>query len=362
MKLMFGLFNRKKDHKAVINGQTAITVKAGQNLLAAALDAGLDWLHDCRVGSCSTCRCYLKKGQIKPLSDFTYVLTGQQLKDGVILACQTALKSDVEVEVMLGKGRFEVPAAERRSTLTSVRSLTHDILELVVTCDEPMPEGLLAGQYAEVNYPGLTRPRSYSFSKAPVNENPSELTFFVRHVPGGKFTDWLFETDRTGVRLKIKAPFGNFRLHDDSGPMICVAGGSGISAIKAILEHACNLDVARDAYFFFGARTQRDLYCRDEMREIADKWNKNHVFEFVEVLSNEPEDSDWEGARGFVTDYLRTSYIENKLLDLPGCQGYLCGPPPMIDAGIKLLVESGMPDEQIFYDKFLDAATMPGGR
>ena len=359
---MFGLFDRKKTHDAVVNAQTTVTVKAGQNLLAAALEAGLDWPHDCRVGSCGTCQCHLKKGKIKALSDFSYVLTGEQMKDGLILACQSALRSDVEIEVTLGEGYSGIATVERHATLTKTRALTHDILELTVTCDEPLPDGVVAGQYAEVGHLNLTKPRSYSFAKAPANENPLELTFFVRHVPSGEFTDWLFGADRIGTSLTIKAPFGNFCLHDGSGPMICIAGGSGISAIKAILEHACNLGVARDVYFLFGARTQRDLYCRDEMREIGNKWRENYVFEFVEVLSDEPEDSDWDGPRGFVTDYLRTSYIDAKRFDILDCQGYLCGPPPMIDAGVDLLMKTGMPEAQIFYDKFLDASTIPGGR
>ncbi len=359
---MFDFFSRKKDHDAVINSRTRVTVKAGQNLLAAALEAGLDWPHDCRVGSCGTCRCRLKAGKIKALSDFTYVLTGEQLRDGVILACQAALKSDVEVEVALGDGRAGIATLERRAVLARSRALTHDILELTLACDEPLPDGIIAGQYAEIGYHGLSKPRSYSFAKSPANEEHAQLTFYVRHVPGGEFTDWLFAEDRTGARLTVTLPFGSFHLHDADAPMICIAGGSGISAIKAILEHACDAGVARDVYFLFGARAQRDLYCRAEIRDIKERWNKAHAFEFVEVLSDEPADSDWSGPRGFVTEYLRASYIESKRLDVTQCQGYLCGPPPMIDAGIELLTQSGMPEERIFYDKFLDASTLPGGR
>lgn len=362
LAMMFGFFKQKKDHQATINSQTCITVKAGQNLLAAALEAGLDWPHDCRVGSCGTCGCSLKSGKIKALSDFTYVLTAEQLRDGVILACQTALKSDVEVEVALGSGRAGVATAKRQAVLAKTRPLTHDILELTLACREPLPDGIIAGQYAEISYQGLSKPRSYSFAKLPANEKDKELTFYVRHVPGGEFTDWLFAEDRTNARLTVALPFGSFRLHDSDAPMICIAGGSGISAIKAILEHACAGGAARDAYFLFGARAQRDLYCHAEMRDIKAKWSKDHVFDLVEVLSNEPEDSGWSGPRGFVTEYLRTSYIESKRLDVAKCQGYLCGPPPMIDAGIELLVKSGMAEDQIFYDKFLDASSLPGGR
>ena len=98
---MFGLFNKKKDYDATVNSTETITVKAGENLLKTALDAGLAWPHDCRVGSFGTCKCKLVEGKITPTSDFAYTLEADELQDGYILACQTRLKKDIKVEVEL---------------------------------------------------------------------------------------------------------------------------------------------------------------------------------------------------------------------------------------------------------------------
>ena len=355
---MFGF--GKKDWQATINSGQKLTVKAGQNLLAAGLDAGLDWPHDCRVGSCSTCRCHLKKGKIKALNDFSYVLTPEQLDEGMILACQTALKSDIEVEVELGESD-KVAVGSYEGTLKGVRKLTHDIIEMSIVCDTPLPDAL-AGQYMEISHAGLSNPRSYSFATAPENESPGEATFYVRLVPGGEFTEWLFAEDRVGTRMKVVGPYGDFWLRESELPMVCIAGGSGMSAVKAVLENACNRNSRRDGIFLFGARTQADIYCREELEKIAASWHQDHQFKFEYVLSNEPDDSDWDGPRGFVTEYLHRCYIEPGLLDITACQAYMCGPPPMIDAGIKALTEAGLDKDSIFYDKFLDASTMPGGR
>ena len=338
-----------------------MTVKAGENLLSAGLSAGLDWPHDCRVGSCGTCRCHLKKGRIKPLNDFSYVLTPEQLDEGMILACQTTLKSDVEIEVELGGGG-KAAVETHAGTLSAVRKLTHDIVEMTITCDEPLPEGILAGQYAEISHAGLSKPRSYSFAKAPENEKPGAATFYVRLVPGGEFTEWLFGGDRAGTSVTLAGPYGDFWLRESDLPMVCIAGGSGMSAVKAVLEHVSNYNIPRDALFLFGARTRDDIYCREEMEKIRSHWHHDHKFEFEFVLSNEPDDSDWDGPRGFVTDHLHRNYIEPKLLDIRACQAYMCGPPPMIDAGIKALTQAGLGEDNIFYDKFLDASTIPGGR
>lgn len=98
---MFGLFKKKNQTfkaKIASTGEE-FEVPAGMNLLQAALNAGIKWPHDCRVGSCGTCRCVLKEGQVRELSDFAYVLDAEHLKAGMILGCQAALKSDIVVEV-----------------------------------------------------------------------------------------------------------------------------------------------------------------------------------------------------------------------------------------------------------------------
>jgi len=365
---MFGLFNKKpKDFQAQVQptGDT-IQIKAGENLLKSALAAGLDWPHDCRVGSCGTCRCKLKEGKIKELSDFSYVLDGEQLKDGMILACQTRLKSDIVVEVELGAGEdTTIGISEIEGVLGKTRLLTHDIMELTINLDRPFPHApepavnghaYRAGQYADITFPGIEKPRSYSFAKAPDNENNKELTFFVRKVPNGELTTWLFAEDRVGSRVTINGPYGSFWLREGDGPIICIAGGSGMSSIMALLEHAHNSGCQREIVYLFGARSQRDLYCLDELKAL-EKANHGSRLRFLPVLSEEPEDSNWDGLRGMVTDQ-----VPVQALDWFNTQAYLCGPPPMIDAAIDTLKRQGVKEENIHFDKFLDASSMPAGR
>ncbi len=351
----------KKEFAATVNSSTELIVKKGQNLLAAGLKSGLDWPHDCRVGSCGTCRCRLLSGKIKPLSDFTYVLAMKDIKQGYILACQTRLKSDIAVEVLFGVEK-RVAVETREARVSSVRTLTHDILELVITAETPFPPGMTAGQYAEIIYPGLSSPRSYSFATDLEDQAQSTLTFYIRNVPGGEFTGWLFAKDRHHAELTVSAPYGDFCLHDNHKTMICIAGGSGMSGIKAILEKACRIGAKRDVVFLFGARTQRDSYCAEEIGKIGREWNSDHQFIYETVLSDELPGNDWTGPRGFVTDYFQQKYLQESGLDILKCEAYLCGPPAMVDAGIKMLTEAGLQSDAMFYDKFLDASTIEGGR
>ena len=365
---MFGFLKKKqKEFKAtVVPAGDILNVDAKDNLLKAALAAGLDWPHDCRVGSCGSCRCYLKEGKIKELSDFSYVLDGDQLDNGMILACQSLLKSDAVIEVELGPGEDHVMGISTiEGELVKTQMLTHDIMALTIKLDAPFPhlaepdaaqEAYRAGQYADILFPGIENPRSYSFAKAPENEDSLELTFFVRKVPDGELTTWLFAEDRVGSRVTVNGPYGSFWLREGEGPIICIAGGSGMSSIMALLEHARNTDVKRETVYLFGAREQKDLYCLEEIEALRAARGDGSL-RFLPILSEEPEDSDWTGLRGLVTEHIAT-----QSLGWADTQAYLCGPPPMIDAAIEVLKKLDVSEENIHFDKFLDASSMPGGR
>ena len=243
-----------------------------------------------------------------------------------------------------------------RGVISHVEQLTHDTYAMTVKRDAGSEEiKPKAGQYATLKPDHLTKPRAYSFARAPQTEKLGEHTFFIRLMEGGLFSTWLFEKERVGEPLTISGPLGKFTLDPSERPMLCVAGGSGMSAIFSILEDAAMNQVQRDAVFLYGARTQKDLYLVDEIKAFGDKWHPGFKFRFVPVLSEEPESSDWQGARGFVTDYMRSEYLDTGKVKVSNCVAYFCGPPPMVDLGVEVLAETGMNRADIRYDKFEDA-------
>jgi CDP-4-dehydro-6-deoxyglucose reductase len=238
--------------------------------------------------------------------------------------------------------------------ITGSTPLTHDILEIHIQLDQTLP-AYVAGQYAEISVEGIEQPRSYSFACAPFLEQAGHITFYVRHVPGGEMSSWLHDENRIGARVTVNGPHGTFYLRAGDAPILCIAGGSGLAPIKALLEQHAEDGFKRPATFLFGARTQRDLYGIEQMQRMADRYPQR--FRFVPVLSDEAADNDWSGARGLVTDS-----VAAQNLDLPACQAYLCGPPPMIDSAIEVLTKAGLAQDRIFFDKFLDASHLPGGK
>lgn len=347
-------FPRRKSGSAgtlhIAGSDRAAPIAPGETLLGAAVRERLPFPHMCNVGECGACRCRLTRGHVRLARDISRHVSPEELASGFILACQSVAESeDIEVEVPgLGPGLPADPAPVLTdATITRTVPLAPGVLALEVSLAADIH--YVAGQHAQLTVPGLPalhEPRCYSFAEAPGRAPQRRALFHVRHVPGGAFTDWLFAGDRAGARLGFSGPHGRFRYHEAERPLLCVAGGTGLAPIQAILEQGLSDGLTRDVTLVVGARTQRDLYARGTLSTVKERWRGR--FDFVPVLSREPEGSGWKGRRGRVTGHLR-----EHAADLAGCAAYLCGPPGMIDGAIDAL-RGWIPPEHLHHDRFLD--------
>ena len=351
--MLSSLFGKKPVSHAVRLAPSGVgfTAAPKETLLQAALNQGLAFPHSCRAGGCGSCKCRLVKGKVKELTDKSYLLSAEEIRDNYVLACQSVPQSDVEVEVALGSGAAMPAAAYSDGRLVALTPLTHDILQVHVELDRPLP--FLPGQYAEIaartgSAAGVTR--RYSFAGVPdASGSSSRLEFFVRRVPGGRFTEWLFGEARPGDLLDVSAPHGDFVLREADAPMLCIAGGSGLAPVLSMLRGALATQrQRREVTLVFGARTRADLYMLDAIEALRREWPVR--FEFAPVLSSEPADSDWAGRRGLIADHL-TDVLGSAIAMQ---QAYLCGPPAMVDTCAAALVAAGVPAGEIYADRFLD--------
>ena len=182
--------------------------------------------------------------------------------------------------------------------------------------------------------------RAYSISSDPRDSTAIELV--IRLVPGGICTTYCFTHLTQGDTVRLQGPHGDFHLSNSQAPMVMIAGGSGIAPIKCLLHHMANTGCTREAVFFFGANHEHDLCCLDQMAAFAKVLPQ---FTFVPVVAMPKP--DWTGARGLVTEA-----VDKHFQSLAGHEAYLCGSPGMINAAIAVLNKHGMPDTQVFYDKF----------
>lgn len=329
-----------------------IDVHGDDTLLQAVLAHGVRYPHNCTVGTCGSCKTRLCQGRVKALSDFGYALGKAEIEAGFILACQAVPQDELTVIEAADPGA-ELPApASFSGRITATEPLTHDIVRMEVALDRPLH--FVAGQYASIRLPGMERARHYSFATAPRREGQKVLSFYVRRVPGGRFTQALFDGQAASQALAIEAPHGSFRLRPGEGEIVCVAGGSGLAPLMSLLQDMRQRRAYRPCRLLFGARTQADLYELQALQQIASAWDA--PFQLLPVLSHEPAGSGWAGARGWVTDFIADPARET---DWAQAQAYLCGPPAMVDAALAALTALGMPIEQVFHDRFVDGAPEP---
>jgi NAD(P)H-flavin reductase/ferredoxin len=327
---------------ARINDQL-ITVQPRETLLQAALRAGIAFPNSCRVGGCSTCKCRLTEGKVKELTETAYLLTAEELDRGYILACQSVPQTDVRLEVSLAT----TPSRRVEGRVVAQQKVTHDIVNLTVQLDTPLD--YRAGQFADIQFselPGVVR--SYSF--ATPSRADGRIGFFIRKIPEGQLSSFVFDTDVMGKRVVVEGPSGHFWLRDDDAPIIMIAGGSGLPPVLAMLEEAASKGSTRSVTLLFGVREQRDLYALDEIAALSRTWKGR--FQFVPVLSAEAADSGWSGARGHVSALI-PEYLEK------GAHAYLCGPPPMVDAAVEVLRAKDIPREHVHFDRFTSRADRP---
>ncbi len=349
MSLFSKLFG-KAPARTVTVESTGLTmaVNSGETVLERALKDGIAYPHDCTVGTCGSCRTRLINGKVEAITPFGYTLSREELDAGYILACQAIPKSDLVIDVDVAEGG-NIAAVQQAAQVGDTTALTHDIKQLKLTVDKPIH--YKAGQYANLSWGDGATHRSYSFAGAPSAAGVAEPSFFIRHVPGGRFTDMLFGGGIGDLPLEIDGPHGNFWLRDGKGPIICIAGGSGLAPILSLLRDAANRRIRRDCVLLFGGRGIRDIYAAEEIAAIRSSWTAG--FDFWPILSEEQAESY---RHGMVTDHIPQA-IERLG---PGAQAYLCGPPPMIDAGIAALIAQGIGLSDIHYDKFTDASTSAG--
>ena len=185
--------------------------------------------------------------------------------------------------------------------------------------------------------------RAFSIANAPHNDELLEL--HIRHINGGLFTDFLFDSMPEHSSLKIEAPLGQFYLREDRvRPIILMGGGTGFGPLKAMIEHIDYVNFSQPIHLFMGVRALRDLY----MDEMAAQWiKKNPNLKFTAVLSDPMDEDNWQGETGFVHQAVANHYSNLSAFDI-----YMSGPPPMVNAAVELFTQQGSTKENMFSDAF----------
>lgn len=367
----------------IVNDTNRIATQTGRKLLSVLNDNKVLVPSACAgAGTCGLCRVQIVGDGPPPLPVEVARLSPTEVRTGMHLACQVTLRGDMAVRVrddLLGAEAYEARVA-------SVTVLTPLIREIVLDLPPGKAGHLFAGAFIQITappfslgYDQLSVPdtyadtweplralkvqtpeavtRAYSIANRPEDTRAGRVVLNIRlalppprraDAPPGIVSSWLFSVE-PGDAVSVAGPFGTFRVQDTDRELIFLGGGVGMAPLRAmIFEVIERQNTPRKASFWYGARSRNDLYYVEELDALA---AAHANFDWTVALSDPDPDGTWTGERGFI----HTVVWEQYLRDHPNpqdCEFYLCGPPMMIAAVLRMLDDLGVEPEQIFNDDF----------
>lgn len=368
-----------------INGDPdrAITVPAGGKLLTTLADEGIFLSSACGGGgTCAQCRCQVTEGggSILPTEESHFTL-GER-NDHWRLACQVAVKQDMDIEIdpaFFGVKQWECTVESNDNKATFIK-------ELVLRLPEGENVDFRAGGYVQlecpphvVDYKNFDIPDEFreDWDRFGVFENVSTVTETVQRaysmanypeekgvvkfniriaspppgsqgIPPGQMSSWVFNL-KPGDKVKVYGPFGEFFAKETDAEMIFIGGGAGMAPMRShIFDQLKRLNSKRKISFWYGARSLKEMFYVEDYDGLAAEFDN---FDWHVALSDPMPEDNWEGLTGFIHQVV----YENYLKDHPApedCEYYMCGPPMMNQAVISMLHELGVEDENILLDDF----------
>ena len=372
------------DVQIEINGdpEKSITVPSGGKLLNTLADAGIYLSSACGGGgTCAQCKCQVVEGGGSMLPTEEGHFTRGQKRENWRLSCQVAVKQDMAIEVapeFFGVKQWETTVVSNDNVATFIK-------ELVLKIPEGERVDFRAGGYVQLEVPphevhykdfdigeeyrgdweqfGLfdlsskvndTTIRAYSMANYP--EEKGVIKFNIRiatpppgsNFPPGKMSSYVFNL-KPGDKVKVFGPFGEFFAKETDNEMVFIGGGAGMAPMRShIFDQLRRLSSHRKISFWYGARSLREMFYQEDYDMLQ---TENDNFQWHVALSDPQPEDNWSGKTGFIHNVV----LEHYLKDHPApedCEYYMCGPPRMNAAVIKMLKDLGVEDENILLDEF----------
>ncbi len=359
-----------------------VTTAAGGKLLNTLSGAGVFLPSACGGGgTCAQCKCKVLAGGGEMLPTERAHFTKREEKEGWRLSCQVAVKQDMEIEVeeeLFGVKKWECEVVSNENVATFIK-------ELVLKLPEGEDVAFRAGGYVQLECPAHTveyknfdiQPeyredwdkfnlwqyvskvdeetiRAYSMANYP--EEKGLLKFNIRvatpppgtDFPPGKMSSFVFNL-KPGDKMTVYGPFGEFFAKETDNEMVFVGGGAGMAPMRShIFDQLRRLASTRKISFWYGARSLREAFYVEEFDQLA-KDNENFTWHLA--LSDPMPEDNWTGYTGFIHQVLYDNYLESHPAP-EDCEFYMCGPPMMNAAVIKMLEDQGVEKENIMLDDF----------
>ncbi|NNJ97785.1 MAG: NADH:ubiquinone reductase (Na(+)-transporting) subunit F [Gammaproteobacteria bacterium] len=368
----------------LVNDEKTIKAAVGSKLNAALSNAELFVSSACGGGgTCGQCRVKVFEGGGAILPTETSLITKREAADGSRLSCQVTVKTDMKIRVpdsVFGVKKWECTVRSNHNVATFIKELVLDL-----------PKGekidFLAGGYIMIECP----PHHLKYSDFDIDDEfrdewdrydlwryesvvdetiqraysmasyPEERDFVMLNVriatpppgapastPTGKMSSYIFNL-KPGDKVTISGPFGEFFARDSAAEMVFIGGGAGMAPMRShVFDQLRRLNTNRKVSFWYGARSMREAFYIEDFDQLQ---AENENFTWSVTMSDPLPEDNWTGYTGFIHQSLYEHYIK----DHPApedCEYYMCGPPMMNAAVIKMLEDQGVERENIFLDDF----------
>ncbi|EPP7675179.1 NADH:ubiquinone reductase (Na(+)-transporting) subunit F [Yersinia enterocolitica] len=361
----------------------SFTAPAGDKLLNMLSSHGIFVSSACGGGgSCGQCRVTIKEGGGDILPTELSHISKREAKEGCRLACQVSVEQNLKIELpeeIFGVKKWECEVISNDNKATFIKEL-----KLKIPDGEVVP--FRAGgfiqieaephrvKYADFDVPEeyrgdwdkfnlfrfesvVTEPTVRAYSMANYPEEHGIIMLNVRiatpppsvpDAPPGIMSSYIWSL-KPGDKVMISGPFGEFFAKDTDAEMIFIGGGAGMAPMRShIFDQLKRLHSKRKISFWYGARSRREMFYEEDFDQLQ---AENDNFRWHVALSDPQPEDNWTGYTGFIHNVLLENYLKNHPAP-EDCEFYMCGPPMMNAAVIKMLKDLGVEDENIMLDDF----------
>jgi len=371
------------DVQIEVNGEKNITVPAGGKLLQTLASNELFLASACGGGgTCAQCKCIVSEGGGSMLPTEKSHFTKREEAEGWRLSCQVGVRQDMKVEVpeeVFGVKQWECVVESNPNVATFIKELTLKLPEGenvdfraggYVQLEAPEHHVQFSDFDIEEEYRGdwerfgffnleskVTEPVIRAYSMANYPEERGMVKFNIRIAtppPGskgivpGQMSSYVFSL-KPGDTITVYGPFGEFFAKETDAEMVFIGGGAGMAPMRShLFDQLKRLNSKRKISFWYGARSMRELFYKEDYDGLS---AENDNFDWHIALSDPQPEDNWDGLTGFIHNVLFDEYLKEH--EAPeDCEYYMCGPPVMNAAVIKMLKDLGVEDENIMLDDF----------
>jgi CDP-4-dehydro-6-deoxyglucose reductase len=332
-----------------------------QYVLDAALTAGLELPYSCRGGACGTCKAQILEGAVEHGWVMGFAISDAEVAQGRCLVCSCKPKTDRLRLRMLNPPRhtphLDHAPGEYDARILGISDLTPSVRLLTVQLPQKVSFVFAAGMYMELLVDAIVPARPYSIVTTPTPEGSAPdgvLAFLIGRHDRGASSQYLHSRVCVGDMLRIRGPYGTFRLGETApGKVLMLAGGTGLAPLIAIAEEALRAGSNSMIELLFSVRTQRDVFFICELNKLAARHANFHYRLFVTRGASDNLPPDWSSGRITATPGFRGALVDAQTVLVAGSPGF-------VEACHGHAVEYGVAAEAIVVEAYVPKAVRRG--